>query len=415
MASSDTGKSKTGSAKRKTKPESDDDGLDILKSQHKALRELAQDIAKAVDKGGPDQRATEAGGLAARLGELCRGWLRHGELDEDIVFPALAKAGVEPKDICQAELQRDLTLVLLEDMVARDEHSPEFGAEAKLLCDMVQKLTKFEDLRLIAPAAKTSIDKPALTAELKARLLDTKNGAEETVNIRGPRHLRLDGPHWSNKEYQHMRGQQRERDERGRFVEQDEDYGRGQGGSRGRSTSSSSRSRYGDDNEGRGWHGDPRGHAEASQRGWDERRGPSRSRDDEDDGQYQRGRSSGGSRGGRSTGGWFGDSEGHSEASRRGWENPNHGDSGWYGDSRGHSQASRRGWQNPDHGDSGWYGDSEGHSQASRRGWQSPDHGDSGWRGDPEGHAEASRRGWQSRRRDDDDDYDRPRQRRSRD
>jgi hypothetical protein len=118
-------------------------------------------------------------------------------------------------------------------------------------------------------------------------------------------------------------------------------------------------------------------------------RGRSQSRYDRDD--DYRGRRSQNDQG---QGGWFGDSEGHSQASRRGWDNPDHGQSGWYGDSEGHSQASRRGWDNPDHGPSGWFGDSEGHSQASRRGWDNPDHGPSGWFGDSEGHSEASREGW---------------------
>ncbi|MDD4615843.1 MAG: hypothetical protein PHW76_01825 [Alphaproteobacteria bacterium] len=43
-------------------------------------------------------------------------------------------------------------------------------------------------------------------------------------------------------------------------------------------------------------------------------------------------------------GGWFGDPEGHSEASGRGWENPEHRPSGWFGDPEGHSRASRKGW-----------------------------------------------------------------------
>ena len=30
-------------------------------------------------------------------------------------------------------------------------------------------------------------------------------------------------------------------------------------------------------------------------------------------------------------------------AAHRGWENPNHGESGWFGDSEGHSEAARRG------------------------------------------------------------------------
>ena len=96
----------------------------------------------------------------------------------------------------------------------------------------------------------------------------------------------------------------------------------------------------------------------------------------------------------RGQGGWFGDPEGHSEASRRGWQHSDHEGSGWYGDSEGHSQAARRGWDNPDHGPSGWYGDPEGHSEASRRGWQHSSHEGSGWYGDSEGHSRAaSRRG----------------------
>jgi hypothetical protein len=47
----------------------------------------------------------------------------------------------------------------------------------------------------------------------------------------------------------------------------------------------------------------------AARRGWEERGGGRYSDDDDDRG---RGR-------GRSQGGWFGDPEGHSEASRRGW------------------------------------------------------------------------------------------------
>ena len=79
----------------------------------------------------------------------------------------------------------------------------------------------------------------------------------------------------------------------------------------------------------------------------------SHSRSDYED-DYRRGR------GGRSDdgrqyghGGWFGDPEGHSEASRRGWENSDHAPSGWFGDPEGHSEASRRGWQ---HGHEGNYG-----------------------------------------------------------
>jgi hypothetical protein len=138
----------------------------------------------------------------------------------------------------------------------------------------------------------------------------------------------------------------RERDEQGRFMSDDDDY---RGGGRGHG----------------GWFGDPEGHSEAAERGW-EGRGMSRgsrsstrsSRDDDDD---YRGR-------GRGHGGWFGDPEGHSEAAERGWEGR--------GMSRG-SRSSMRSSRDDDddyrgrgRGHGGWFGDPEGHSEASRRGWQ---------------------------------------------
>lgn len=194
----------------------------------------------------------------------------------------------------------------------------------------------------------------------------------------------------------------RERDEQGRFLlEEDREYSRG-----------GPRRRYEDEVD---YRSSPR----SVSRGRDADEGYRRS--DE----------------GRGHGGWFGDSEGHSEASRRGWRSSDHGESGWYGDPEGHSEASRRGWQRSDHRESGWFGDPEGHSEAARRGWdegnrsqrrddegsyrsrsrydderrarrmrhedederssRGRDRGHGGWFGNSEGHSEASRRGWDRR------------------
>ena len=118
-------------------------------------------------------------------------------------------------------------------------------------------------------------------------------------------------------------GSYRQRDEEGRFMS--DDRGRNGNDDRGRG------GRYRDDddrNGGRGWYGDPRGHAEASHRGWEHRESgryveSGRYADDDDD---RRGYAA---RGGRyedhdhrgGHGGWFGDHDGHAEAARRGWRN----------------------------------------------------------------------------------------------
>src|SRR5262249_21467056 len=115
----------------------------------------------------------------------------------------------------------------------------------------------------------------------------------------------------------------------------------------------------------------------------------SRSRYDDDDRRSSRSRYSeedDDRRGGRGHGGWFGDSEGHSAASRRGWGERG----GWRrgrtgGDEDGPRFMCARGeagrvtsvrsrYDDDDddrrsgRGHGGWYGDPEGHSQAAWRG-----------------------------------------------
>jgi len=146
----------------------------------------------------------------------------------------------------------------------------------------------------------------------------------------------------------------------------------------------SSRSRDDDDDDrrggngrGRGWFGDPEGHSRASREGWDDRGSSASRRYDEDDRRSSRsGDDDDDRRGGRGHGGWFGDPEGHSRASREGWD-----DRG--SSARRSDEDDRRSYRSRDDRDDdddgrrggsgrgrGWSGDPEGHSEASRRGWQ---------------------------------------------
>jgi hypothetical protein len=138
----------------------------------------------------------------------------------------------------------------------------------------------------------------------------------------------------------------RGRDDGGRFMGgSSESRGRGRGEWSGDSEGRSE-SRRGQGES--GWYGDREGRSEVSRGGW---------------------RSE--SHGER---GWHGDPEGHSEAARRGWEGGHRGQSRHEDDDRGYENrrmSSRyedddRGSRGRGHG--GWSGDSEGHSEASRRG-----------------------------------------------
>lgn len=478
--SADQKSSATKAKSQATKAKGDGNGaIAALKADHRKVEQLFARYEKAKD-----------GEKRSIIEEVCKSLVLHTMLEEEIFYPACrAKLGDEdPLD--EAQVEHDSAKLLIADLMMARETDPFRDAKVKVLAEQIRHHVAEEEepkSGIFAKAAVKGVDSQDLASDLEQRRAQLEREdrlpAGEPVSIR-PQAQRDQNSqrNYNREEYQDMASYQQrgmERDDQGRFSSgnggrggrghDDDDRGRSSRGRErdedGRFMSSRDddrgRSRYDNDDDrgdrsgrsgsarsgrdsddGRGWHGDSRGHSEAARRGWDDRgssrssssryddddrsrssrSGQNRGRDDDDD------RSGNGSRGG-----WFGDSRGHSEAARRGWDNPDHGDSGWYGDSRGHSEAARRGWDNPDHGRSGWYGDSEGHSEAARRGWD--DRGSSrssrggrdedddrggrsrsssssyssrrdddddrggqgGWFGDSRGHSEAARKGWESR------------------
>lgn len=425
------------------------DGYQILKKQHEELRKLAAIITKSTQKDDvPDN-----------LKAISQVWRQHVALHEALFNaarsvatpsegkPAAAKESIGGSDVILSAIETDLVSILLAD---NDDETAE--ARLKLATRLITDMTEQEEAEsgLLARIRAAGVEPAALArrfdACLKAR----------------PEERRADEPYLLclNLDMEEKMARMRnmpERDEQGRFVSDDESRN---GGGRVRSRASSryeddrrysSRERDRDDDYFRGrdhggWFGDPEGHSEASRRGWDERRddrGASRSsRYDDDDRRYSaRSRDDDYSRD-RGQGGWFGDREGHSEASRRGWEHRRDDDDNGRGrgrsysrydeDERRYSARSRDDDYSRDRGQGGWFGDREGHSEASRRGWEhrrddedydrrgrsrsssryedddrrysardrddERGRGHGGWFGDPEGHSEASRRGWDHRR-----------------
>lgn len=396
-----------GGAKNMTAGSAATDPIALLRADHRRVEELFAAFEKASDPREKQRLADEA----------CTEFVIHSMIEEEIFYPA-CQGRVDKKLLDEAQVEHDGAKTLVIEIQHGSPEDSFYDAKVKLLAEQIKHHVQEEEKPregIFAKAKETGVPsedlatqlaerKQELMAQAKAEAL----GPPETRSFRAQKHA---GTYQPRKESQMARGSsgtmERERDERGRFMSDDDDrdYRRSSRyddddrrtyrarDDEGRFTSSRSRSRYDDDDDGRGygrggWFGDPEGHSRASREGWDNPR---------------HGRS-----------GWYGDTEGHSEASREGWDHPRRGRSGWYGDPEAHSEASREGWDHPRRGRSGWYGDSEGHSEASREGWDHPRHGRSGWYGDPEGHSRASREGWDDRDRggyrsrsryDDDDDY----------
>ncbi len=435
----------------------DPDAIALLKADHREAEKLFTEYELA-----DDARKADI------VREVCNALTLHTRLEEEIFYPACRDKTSDEDPLDEAQVEHDSAKLLIADLMRGDERDRYRDAKISVLAEQVKHHVAEEEKArtgIFAKAKQAGLD----LTELGQRIQRRKQELQDEGDLQPGRPVSFQaetGGNRSAKENEMATNQTRDRDDRGRFQSDDDNSNRGgSGGNRSRDDDgrfTSSRGGRDDDDDrggrnngrgngggrggsddGRGWFGDSEGHSEAARRGWDDRGSSSRSsRSSRDDDNYDRSRSSsrgGGrsddddNRGGRGNGrgGWFGESEGHSEASRRGWEDRDSssrssrsgGDSeGGRGrmSSRGRDDDDDRGNRNSSDG-RGWFGDPQGHSEASRRGWD--DRGSSsrssrgsrdddddrgnrgnsrgdgrGWFGDSEGHSQAARRG-----RDDDD------------
>lgn len=399
------------------------DAVSLLKADHRKVERIFAQYEDCED----DQKKREL----AR--QACLELIVHTKLEEELFYPACRERQVDDDLLDEAQVEHDSAKLLIADLLQGSPGDDYYDAKVTTLAEYIKHHVGEEEQArsgIFAKAQKAGVDMTDLGQKIQARKAELM-AQSEALCSKPPRPRSLST---NNQEVYSMARNSNDRDERGRFMDEDERGGSRGYQSRGQSRdrddqgrfvsdddnggrSYQSRARYDEDDRGGrghgGWFGDPEGHSRASREGWDERGGSRSSRgyDDDNRGGYR----SGNNRGGQ--GGWFGDSQGHSQASREGWRNSSHEGSGWYGDPEGHSRASREGWRNSSHEGSGWYGDSQGHSQASREGWddrgrysgrqsgrddddnrgRSSGRGHGGWFGDSEGHSRASREGWRDR------------------
>jgi hemerythrin superfamily protein len=417
--------------------------VEMLKADHRKVEGLFAQFEKAGDDNTKRQLVQQ----------ICSELIVHTLLEEELFYPFCREQADDEDPLDEAQVEHDGAKVLIQDLMNGEPGSDFYDAKVKVLKEYIRHHVGEEEKPgdgIFATIQKKGQDMNALAQKLQARQQELKQEAG-AQRLDPPVPKSLDIQNLTAKEGHQMARypNDRDRDEYGRFTSdddrggprryrdddryesrgrgsRDEDYdNRGGGGGRGRG----------------GWFGDSEGHSEASRRGWDEREGgnyrsSSRYDDDDrrysrrDDDDYDRRGNSGGGGGGRGQGGWFGDSEGHSQASREGWDNRGRG-GGSRSSSRYDDDDDRRGGNRGGGGGSssegrGWFGDPRGHAEAAREGWEHRGRGGSsrsssrddvddrrssrgggggggggrnqgGWFGDPEGHSEASRRGWRNR------------------
>jgi hypothetical protein len=411
----------TGAAEKTASSPAKADAVSLLKADHRKVEQIFAQYEQTEDE---DQKAKLAH-------QVCIELIVHTKLEEEIFYPACREKQVDDDLLNEAQVEHDGAKVLIADLLQGSPSDEYYDAKVKTLSEYITHHVGEEEKArsgIFAKAQKAGVDMVGLGQKIQARKQELM-AQSEALGSRPPkpRSFRLQ-PQVQESPSMARYSQERDRDERGRFTDDDDRRGGSRGGRGGqerdeygrfasddddRRGGSRSSSGGGDRGGHGGWFGDSEGHSRASERGWEER-GSSRSSrgryDDEDD---RRGSSGSG----RGHGGWFGDPEGHSRASERGWEE------------RGSSRSSRSQYDDDDRrssggrGHGGWFGDPEGHSEAAEKGWEERGSsrssrgrdddddrrggsrggsgggrgGHGGWFGDSEGHSEASRRGWRDR------------------
>jgi len=380
-----TGPAQAGDADAGQPGRAGSDGFALLRKHHGSLRALLGECADITDGGQAEE-------LLPRLADA---WARHSQAHGQL-YDAAVQAGLQEFPLLtETAIETDLVSFLL-GRAGRDLEGPLELAGLRVAARLIGEIIEREEKPrsgLLAKAKAAGVEPAALGRRVGACMTRPSDGDGDTM----PRLRHLTA---NQEDIMPRNANMPERDERGRFVSDDDYGGRGRGSSRydddrerdSRGRFMSDRDddrRYGRDRDGdygrhsrredddRRYARDRDDYARASRRYDDDRR---YSRRDDDDRGYSRD---------RGQGGWFGDPEGHSEAARQGWDHRRDDDDRYSsrGRSRRYDDDDRRYSRRDD--------DERGYGR---------DRGQGGWFGDPEGHSEAARLGWDHRRDDDDDD-----------
>jgi len=300
-AQSDTEAAGTKSADTKGAPsDAEQNPIAMLKADHRKVEELFSSFETASSP----QKKTQL------TKQICTELMIHTLLEEEIFYPA-CKGQIEERLLDEAQVEHDSAKVLITELQSGSPDDQYYGAKVRILSEEIKHHIAEEEKPtsgIFARAEQANVTTEQLAKQLgdrKRELTIKANagdlGSPEPRSFRSQTHV---GMKHSLEEDPMARNSTStlERDDRGRFVSDDDDrrYSRPRD-EEGRFTSSRSRSRYDDDDD----------RSYSRQRDEDGRFTSSRSRSRYDDDDDER-------RGGRGHGGWYGDPEGHSEAARRG-------------------------------------------------------------------------------------------------
>jgi len=215
--------------------------IELLKADHREVDQLFDQFQGAK---GRQQRKKLVRQIATALNA-------HTIIEEEIFYPACSKHGIEEDDLDEAQVEHDTIKLLVRELMEGSLDDDYYDAKMTVLSDYVKHHVGEEEepqKGIFARVEKTDLDLEELGRELEDRKDQLMEHAERLTE-RPPRIRSLtlgrqrspaSGPRERDDRYYRAD----DHDPRNQDYAAERDQGHG------------------------GWYGDPRGHADASRRGW---------------------------------------------------------------------------------------------------------------------------------------------------
>ena len=311
-----------------TAKQADQDAVALLMADHRR----AEDLFKQYEQ------ATGRTAKQKLVDQICQELNTHTELEETIFYPACREAGVEDKIMDEAQVEHDSAKLLIAELQNGKPGESYFDAKVKVLSEYINHHVCEEesDQGIFAKVKSSGVDLNQVGQEI----IQSKAQRSQDSGVKMPHFIALNPRAISGPETNYGSTANWKESSMPRHYYSEQDDNRSRRSYRSRDDEGRYSSGRGRDDD------DDRRYSRSS---YDDDRGRSRSNDRERD-EYGRFMSEDDDRGrGRSRGNdRERDEYGRFTSSRDGDDDDygrSRGHSGWFGDSRGHSEAARRGWQ----------------------------------------------------------------------
>jgi hemerythrin-like domain-containing protein len=149
------------------------DAVTLLSTDHAEVKQMFERYRQLVEGSADDDRR---GQLA---GEICSALTVHGEIEEDIFYPAMREAVDDELLLDQAEVEHAAARELIEQIESMDPGDALYDAKVLVLGEYLDHHVQEEENEIFPLAEKAGIDLDTLGAELGERKRELMSELEE--------------------------------------------------------------------------------------------------------------------------------------------------------------------------------------------------------------------------------------------